>query len=150
MFTLFAKWCNQRNLAHHCSISVILKWDFWRCASGHNAENPHLNKDSQNIWSFETVRYVLTLKDPENDLVLGKLISVLHPAAVNSSILLPQVADLQAVIASFKLQVGASCTLGLCPVGPPVLQAILLLSPDSAVDGGVTNKPGSSSLSSSS
>lgn len=109
-------------------------------------ENRHLGIDSKNIRGFKAAFNFLTFNDSECDHGLSDMVSMFHPARVSSSILLPHIVDLQAVISPFKQGVGASCTLGpfLWPTGTPVLQTALLLSPNSAVDGGVANKPVSS------
>lgn len=75
-----------------------------------NKENRHL--DSHNIQGFKAVFNFLTFNNSECDHSFSDLSSMFHPAIVSSSILLPHVIDLQAVIASFKLGVGASCALG--------------------------------------
>ena len=54
----------------------------------------------------------LTFNDSEYDHVYSDLVSVFHPAGVNSSILPHHVVDLQVEIASLKLAVGALYALG--------------------------------------
>lgn len=86
----------------------------------------------------------LTVHDSERDCGYTLLATVIHRARVSSSILLLQAVDLQAVVASLKLVVRALSSLGLLghPGGAPELQAILLLSPYSTVDGCAINQTG--------
>ena len=83
----------------------------------------------------------ITWNDSEHDLgYINSASLLLHPAGVKSSILLPHSEDLQAVVVSFKLGLGASYGLHpfLWPARAPQLHPALLLSPDGAVVRGVT------------
>lgn len=86
----------------------------------------------------------LTFHDSERDCGYTPLAPVLHHAKVSSSILLLHAVDLQAIVASLKLVVRALSSLGLPghPGRAPELQAVLLLSPYSAVDGCAINQTG--------
>lgn len=86
----------------------------------------------------------LTFHDSERDCGFTHVAPVIHRARVSSSILLLHAVDFQAVVASLKLIVRALSSLGLLgyPGGAPELQAALLLSPYSAVDGGAINQTG--------
>lgn len=85
----------------------------------------------------------LTFHDSERDCGYTHLVPVIHRARVSSSILLLHAVDLQAVLASLKLVVRALSSLGILGhPGSPELQAVLLLSPYSAVDGCAINQTG--------
>lgn len=86
----------------------------------------------------------LTFYDSERDCGYTLLVPVIHRARVSSSILLLHAVDLQAVVAFLKLVVRALSSLGPLghPGGTPELQAVLLLSPYSAVDGCTINQTG--------
>lgn len=86
----------------------------------------------------------LTFHDSERDCGNSPVAPVIHRARVSSSILLSHTVDLQAVVTSLELIVRALYSLGLLghPGGAPELQAVLLLSPYSAVDGSAINQTG--------
>lgn len=86
----------------------------------------------------------LTFHDSESDCGYTLVAPVFHRASVSSSILLLHAVDFQAIVASLKLIVRALSSLGLLghPAGAPELQAVLLLSPYSAVDGCNINQTG--------
>lgn len=83
----------------------------------------------QNIHCFEAAQ-VFTCDDPEYD----PLHLIIDAAAVNPSIVLLHVLDVQVVLPPFKLGMGALNPFGPVhyPDGATVLQAIFFLSPDSA------------------
>lgn len=91
-----------------------------------------------------TVDVFLTFYDSERDSGYTHLAPIIHRARVSSSILLLHAVDLQAVVASLKLVVRALSSLGLLghKGRAPELQAVLFLSPYSAVDGCAINQTG--------
>lgn len=106
---------------------------------GHSA---HRTEHPSYLYQDYSRKYFPTFNDSECDQLFHNLAVIFNRARVKSSIFLPHFVDLQAVIISFKLGVRAQSTL--VPFGgpgsAPVLQTILLLSPNSAVSRHDTRK----------